>query len=58
VKTVTPTVNRENLCALLRLLESGEIRTVIEKTYPLNATASAVTHVLGHHASGKIAITV
>jgi NADPH:quinone reductase-like Zn-dependent oxidoreductase len=58
VKLVSPTVNRENLRALLRLLESGDIRTVIEKTYPLDETASAVTHVLGHHASGKITITV
>jgi NADPH:quinone reductase-like Zn-dependent oxidoreductase len=58
VKTVTPTVNRENLGALLRLLESGEIRTVIEKIYPLHDAASAVTHMLGHHPGGKIAITV
>lgn len=58
VKTVTPTVNRENLSALLRLLESGQIRPVIEKTYPLDEAADAVTHVLGHHASGKIAIAV
>jgi NADPH:quinone reductase-like Zn-dependent oxidoreductase len=58
VKLVSPTVNRENLRALVRLLESGDIRTVIEKTYPLDEAASAVTHVLGHHASGKVAITV
>jgi NADPH:quinone reductase-like Zn-dependent oxidoreductase len=58
VKTVTPTVNRENLRALMTLLESGQIRTVIEKTYPLDETASAVSHVLGHHAQGKIAITM
>ncbi len=58
VKTVTPTVNRENLSALLGFLESGQIRTVIEKTYPLDEAAGAVTHVLGHHASGKIAITL
>jgi NADPH:quinone reductase-like Zn-dependent oxidoreductase len=58
VKLVTTTVNRENLDALLGLLESGAVRTVIEKTYPLDEAASAVTHVLGHHAYGKIAISV
>jgi NADPH:quinone reductase-like Zn-dependent oxidoreductase len=58
VKTVTPKVNGENLSALLRLLESGQIRTVIEKIYPLDDAASAVSHVLGHHPGGKIAITV
>ena len=58
VKTVTLTVNREDLAALAGLLESGTVRVVIDKTYPLDAAAAAVAHMLGHHASGKIAITV
>jgi NADPH:quinone reductase-like Zn-dependent oxidoreductase len=58
VKTVTPAMNRENLAALLRLLESGEVRVVIAQTYPLDQAARAVTHMLGHHPGGKIAITV
>lgn len=58
VKLVTQAVNRENLDALVRLLESGEVRVVIDKTYPLDEAASAVAHMLGHHASGKVAITV
>ena len=57
VKLVSPAVNRENLDALLRLLEPGEVRVVIDKTYPLNQAAAAVTHMLEHHPSGKIAIT-
>jgi NADPH:quinone reductase-like Zn-dependent oxidoreductase len=57
VKLVSPAVNRENLDALLRLLESGEVKVVIDKTYPLDQAAGAVTHMLEHHASGKIAIT-
>jgi NADPH:quinone reductase-like Zn-dependent oxidoreductase len=57
VRLVTPAVNRENLDALLRLLEPGKVRVVIGKTYPLDQAASAVTHMLEHHASGKIAIT-
>ncbi len=57
VRLVTPAVNRENLAALLRLLESGEVKVVIDQTYPLDRAASAVTHMLEHHASGKIAIT-
>jgi NADPH:quinone reductase-like Zn-dependent oxidoreductase len=51
-------MNRENLAALGRLLESGEVRVVIAQTYPLGQAARAVTHMLGHHASGNIAITV
>jgi NADPH:quinone reductase-like Zn-dependent oxidoreductase len=58
VRTVTPAVNRENLAALLRLLESGQVKVVIAQTYPLDQAAEAVTHMLRHHPGGKIAITV
>jgi NADPH:quinone reductase-like Zn-dependent oxidoreductase len=58
VKFATLAVNRENLNALVRLLETGEVRVVIEQTYPFEETASAVAHVLEHHASGKVAIVV
>jgi NADPH:quinone reductase-like Zn-dependent oxidoreductase len=57
VRLVSPAVNRENLDALLRLLESGGVRVIIDKTYPLDQAAGAVTHMLEHHPSGKIAIT-
>jgi NADPH:quinone reductase-like Zn-dependent oxidoreductase len=57
VKLVSPAMNRENLDALVRFLESGQVKVVIDKTYPLGQAADAVTHVLEHHASGKIAIT-
>jgi NADPH:quinone reductase-like Zn-dependent oxidoreductase len=58
VKFVTLAVNRENLTALRTLLESGQVRVVIAKTYPLDQAAAAVTRMLGHHPGGKIAITV
>jgi NADPH:quinone reductase-like Zn-dependent oxidoreductase len=58
VKLVTAAVNRANLNALVRLLDSGEVRVVIDKAYPLDEAASAVAHMLGHHARGKVAITV
>jgi NADPH:quinone reductase-like Zn-dependent oxidoreductase len=58
VRLVKPAVNRENLAALRQLLESGQVRVVIAQTYPLGQAASAVTHMLAHHPSGKIAITV
>ncbi|HUN37701.1 MAG TPA: NAD(P)-dependent alcohol dehydrogenase [Trebonia sp.] len=58
VKTVTLSVNRENLTALASLLESGAVQVIIDKTYPFDHTAAAVAHMLGHHARGKVAITV
>jgi hypothetical protein len=36
---------------------AGEVRVVIDSTYPLDQAAGAVTHMLEHHPSGKIAIT-
>jgi NADPH:quinone reductase-like Zn-dependent oxidoreductase len=57
VGLVTPTVNNENLRALLRLLEPGEVRVIIDKAYPLEDAASAIAHVQEHHAAGKVAIT-
>ncbi len=51
-------VNRENLDALATLLESGDVKVVIDKIYPLSEAADAVAHMLGHHAKGKVVIAV
>ena len=56
VRFVTLVVNREDLDALAALLESGEVKVVIDEVYPLSEAANAVAHMLGHHARGKIAI--
>lgn len=58
VRFVTITVNREHLAALVRLLETGKVKVVIERTYPFDEAAGAVAHVLEHHARGKVAIAV
>jgi NADPH:quinone reductase-like Zn-dependent oxidoreductase len=58
VEFVRVTPDRESLGALVRLLESGAVRVVVDRTYPLEEAARAVAHMLGHHASGKVAITV
>ena len=51
-------VNRENLDDLAAFLESGDVKVVIDKVYPLSEAASAVAHMLGHHARGKVVISV
>ena len=58
VQFVTCVVNRENLDALAALLESGDVKVVIDKVYPLREVANAVAHMLGHHARGKVVIAV
>jgi NADPH:quinone reductase-like Zn-dependent oxidoreductase len=58
VKFATCVVNHDNLSALGGLLGSGDVRVVIDETYALERASAAVAHMLGHHARGKIAITV
>jgi NADPH:quinone reductase-like Zn-dependent oxidoreductase len=56
VQLVSLVVNRDNLEALAALLESGDVKVVIDKTYPLSQAADAVAHMLGHHARGNVVI--
>jgi NADPH:quinone reductase-like Zn-dependent oxidoreductase len=58
VQFVTCVVNRENLDALAALLESGDVKVVVDRVYPLSEAANAVAHMLGHHARGKVVISV
>ena len=58
VRFVKCVVNHEYLNALATFLASGEVKVTIDKTYPLSGAADAVAHMLGHHARGKVAITV
>jgi NADPH:quinone reductase-like Zn-dependent oxidoreductase len=50
--------NRDDLATLSGLIESGSVAPVIDRTYPLNETAAALTHVGSRHTSGKTVITV
>ena len=58
VRFVTIVVNRKNLDAIATLLESGDVKVVIDKVYPLSEAGNAVAHMLGHHARGKVVIAV
>ncbi|WP_117208787.1 NAD(P)-dependent alcohol dehydrogenase [Allorhizocola rhizosphaerae] len=51
-------VDRDNLRALAAYLESGAVRVVVDRAYPLREAGAAVSHMLGHHAVGKVVITV
>jgi NADPH:quinone reductase-like Zn-dependent oxidoreductase len=46
------------LAELTALVEEGSVAPFIERSFPLDAAADALRLVAGHHARGKVAITV
>jgi NADPH:quinone reductase-like Zn-dependent oxidoreductase len=52
------TDKREDLVALKELIESGKVIPVIDRTYPLNEVAAALSHYGTGHARGKVIITM
>jgi NADPH:quinone reductase-like Zn-dependent oxidoreductase len=58
VRFVNCVVDRDNLQALAAVLQSGEVKVVIDEVYPLAEAGKAVAHMYGHHASGKIPIRI
>jgi NADPH:quinone reductase-like Zn-dependent oxidoreductase len=50
--------NREDMVVLKELLESGKVRPIIDRTYPLSETAEAMRYLGAGHARAKIVITM
>ena len=50
--------NAADLLVLAALIESGKVRPVIDRTYPLSQTAAAVRYVQQGMARGKVVITL
>jgi NADPH:quinone reductase-like Zn-dependent oxidoreductase len=50
--------DRRNLQALTELIESGAVRPVIDRTYPLIEAPDAIRYLAEGHPAGKIVITV
>ena len=51
-------MNHADLVVLKDLIETGKVRPLLDRTYPLSDTAQAMDHVGLGHAQGKVAITV
>ena len=57
--TMVPTTwSREDLLAVTELVDTGTLRPVIDRTYPLADAAAGLRHVEAGHARGKVVITV
>ena len=50
--------SKEDLMVLTALIETGKIRPVIDRTYPLRETAEAIRYLEAGHARAKVVITV
>ena len=51
-------ITTEDLTVLGELLETGKVKPVIDRTYPLNDAAEALAYLGERHARGKVVITV
>jgi len=51
-------INQKDLATIKGLLESGKLKPVIDRTYPLSDTAKGLRYLGEGHAKGKIIITV
>lgn len=54
----TSVEKREDLLALADLLTTGQVGSVIDRTYPLDEAADALRYVAAGHTRGKVVITV
>ncbi|MFC4145787.1 NAD(P)-dependent alcohol dehydrogenase [Micromonospora mangrovi] len=58
---LVPLVAKEstaNLTALTELIEAGQVRPVVDRTFPLAGVADAIRHVGNGHTTGKVVITL
>jgi NADPH:quinone reductase-like Zn-dependent oxidoreductase len=55
---LTEVPKAENLAVLRELVEDGQVKPVIDRTYPLSETAAAIRYVEVEHARAKVVITV
>jgi NADPH:quinone reductase-like Zn-dependent oxidoreductase len=51
-------LNKEDLTILGDLMQSGKVKPVIDRTYPLSQIAEAMRYLEAGHARGKVIITV
>ena len=51
-------ITHDDLMLLRDLIEAGKVRSVIDRTFPLEQTGAAIAYVEAGHARGKVVVTV
>jgi NADPH:quinone reductase-like Zn-dependent oxidoreductase len=46
------------MATLAQLLETGQLRIVVDRTFPLEEAAAALSHLVSGQAVGRVVITV
>jgi len=57
VKQFVRKVRRPDLVELASLVEDGYLTPVVDRTYPLSETPSAMRYLMQHHPRGKVVVT-
>jgi NADPH:quinone reductase-like Zn-dependent oxidoreductase len=50
--------NKNDLVFMKKLLETGKVKPVIDRRYPLSEVPAALRYLEGGHAAGKVVITI
>ena len=58
VKFIIAKINKEDLDVLRELLESGKVKSIVDRTYPLSDVRQALSYLGEGHARGKVVITM
>ncbi len=57
VRTFLAKLNHEDLELIRTLIESGKVRSIIDRSYPLEQIAAAIAQVEAGHVRGKVVVT-
>ncbi len=58
VFTFLAKLNRDDLEVIRALIESGKVRSIIDRTFPLHEVAAAIAYVEAGHVRGKVVVTL
>jgi NADPH:quinone reductase-like Zn-dependent oxidoreductase len=58
MKSLAAKANKNDLEMLVKLLDNGTIKSVIDRRYPLDRTAEAMNYLKEGHSSGKVVINI